>query len=154
MDEKEKSKLPEWLQDKRKLLIIILVIIAIIISGIFKFIIAGSVATKIISKVNGKSAQPSVIDNIIAQLTNPELCGPYMNDNADEVLVFKEDGSLDYIAAGFVESGEWMIDNNMLLLTIGDAIMEFEIIENSNNILELSNGFTDYTFTKLEYFDY
>ena len=154
MDEKEKSKMPEWLQDKKKLLIIILVIIAIIIGGIFKFLIAGTLATKLYSKITGTSNKVSVIDDIISQLTNPELCGPYMNDNADEVIVFKEDGSLDYVAAGYTETGSWMINNNILTLTIADNLMEFEIIKNSDNYLELSNGFTNYTFTKLDYFDY
>lgn len=154
MDEKEKSKIPEWLQDKKKQLIIILVIVALIVSGILKFLIAGTVVTRIISKVNGYNAQPSVIDNIIAQLTNPELCGPYLNDNADEVIVFKDDGTLDYVAAGFTESGEWYINDNLLTLTIGEAVMEFEIVENKDNILVLSNGFSEYSFTKLDYFDY
>ena len=29
-----------------------------------------------------------------------------------------------------------------------------EIVKKTDNVLELSNGFTNYSFTKLEYFDY
>ena len=156
MDENEKSKMPEWLQDKKKLVIIILVVIAIIVSGVLRFVLVSSVATKLYSKVMGYGNQTkvSVIDNIISQLKDPELCGPYMNDNADEVIVFKEDGSLDYVAAGFTESGEWMINDNILTLTIGENLMEFEIVKNEGNELELTNGFADYSFTKLTEFDY
>ncbi len=156
MDEKEKSKMPEWLKDKKKQFIIIIVIIAILASGVVKFILASAISNKIYSKVMGYNNQSSVsvFDKLISQLNNPKLSGPYMNDNADEVLIFNEDGTLDYVASGFKESGEWSINDNILTLTIAGNLMEFEIVTNEEDILELTNGLTTYSFTKLLNFDY
>ncbi len=154
MDEKKESKIPAWLQDKKKLIILIIIVILMIVNGITKLVLGITIANNINSYINGNAIQTTIINKFVANLTGKKLSGAYMNDYADEILIFNKDGSLNYVVSGYEETGEYTVDNNTLTLTIGENVIILEIVSKKDDKLELSNGFTTFTFTKVENIDY
>ena len=64
MDEKKESKIPAWLQDKKKLIILIIIVILMIVNGITKLVLGITIANNINSYINGNAIQTTIINKI------------------------------------------------------------------------------------------
>lgn len=150
----EEKKTPSWLQDKKKLLILIIIAFTLIVSFFVNLIIGGAITKAIYTKVTGNPDISSLVNTIISRVTQKELIGAYKNNNADEILVFKEDGEFEYIVPGYSEEGEFYVYRNSLTLTLGENLINFTIVDHTPDTLELDNGFQSFVFTKVEGYTY
>lgn len=148
--ENENNRLPSWLLDKKKALIIAIVIAAAILSFVSKLLIGSLVLdSALINKTKDIIGDKSISFINILNSKN-KLNGTYSNDYADEELHFHLDGSLEYTAGESFGMGSYEIKDDKLTMTINGQASDFDIIEKSDNTLIITNGVNIFSFTKGE----
>jgi len=146
----DKSKLPSWVKDRKKLLIIIIVIICLIGSAIntaiIGFISGAANTAKLVAALGSVTEFSDVFD---ALGSSKKLNGTYQNNFVDESMEFGKDGSVVYSYSGNVIFGEYEIEGNTLILELDGYEYYFDILTNDGKVLDLAYGGYEYNYTKL-----
>lgn len=148
--ENEKSRLPSFLQDRKKTLIIAIVVLAMILSFISS-VFWGSVIvnTSLAKKIKPILKQQGISITSLLKSDKHRLNGTYVNDYVDEELHFHLDGSLEYTSGEEIFAmGTYKLTDKTLTLTINGSESEFDIIDKTNVTLVFSNGDNVFSFTK------
>ncbi len=136
------SKIPSWLQDRKKLIILVIVIFAIIVSSFTTV----NTASAIIKKV--KSGGIFATNKIGQLFASKKLDGTYQNLYVEETMTFSKDGSVIYSYGGTLIFGTYEINGKYLELELEGNEYEFEIKENSGKNLTLDYMGFEYNYQK------
>jgi len=146
----DKSKLPSWVKDRKKFLIIIIVIICLIGSAIntavIGFVSGLANSAKLVAALGSMTEFSDVFDMLGS---SKMLNGTYQNNYVDESMEFGKDGSLVYSYAGNVVFGEYEIEDNTLIIELDGYEYYFDILTNDGKVLDLTYGAYEYNYTKL-----
>ncbi len=142
---KENSKIPAWLQDRKKLIIIGIIILAMIASA------ANTIGmTKIIAGrfVNASGIKQAVSQQVKSVFKSNKLDGTYENSYGNESMTFMKNGSLIYTFDYQIEFGTYKISGDYMTITLDGYDYQFFIEENSSKALVLYDGNYEYYYEK------
>ena len=163
----DKSKIPAFLLDRKKLMILCIVAICTIV---YTFN-SNKVSVRVINVVGEKAFGVEdmadrmkftyIIKNGLPLITISEitsghhghshgnsLSGTYKNLYADEVLSFKDNGRFVYGSGPNKEEGTFWIEDDMITLQLDDWEQSFTIVDKSNDSLVLFDGGNYYYYSK------
>ena len=126
----DKSKIPAWALDRKKMLILAIILLCTIAYSFRTVSHTKKMVDRIAFKATGTenfidSLRPdpfgSAVDkahDLIDGIGTEKLSGTYKNVNADESLGFKPDGTFTYGSGNMTEEGSWSLDENVLTLKL------------------------------------
>jgi hypothetical protein len=162
----DKSKIPAFLQDRKKLLILCIVAVCTIVytfnSSKVTINIINVVGEKtlgienVTERVNPKriirEGLPDVsipgIPDIPGRNNKGTLSGTYKNLYANEILSFKAGGKFVYSSGPDKEEGTFQVEDDIITLHLGDWEQSFTIVDKTNDTLVLFDGGNYYYYSK------
>jgi len=142
----EKTKLPAFLRDRKKIIILVIVVLAMILSFFSNLFVGTAIVSSSVFKKSGLKIKNLSITSIFKSKTR--LNGSYINDYVSEILTFRKDGGLEYVLNGDFYSGSYEINADKIKLTINGIESEFTLVDTSNDKLVFTNGEDVFSFTK------
>ena len=155
----DKSRLPSWLQDRKKSLILGIILLCMIVSSFNTGRTVTKYADMISVRVLGyKISETLTRDNIIRHSVNGisvaipghhrGLSGSFSNINADETLVFKNNGVFQYKSEGNTDTGSWSFEDGKLHLKLNNWETTLIVSEITDKTLVLYDGSMYYYYEK------
>ncbi|MBR5926774.1 MAG: lipocalin family protein [Firmicutes bacterium] len=155
----DKSRLPSWLQDRKKSLILGIILLCMIVSSFNNTRITIKYADNISVKLLGyKISDTLTKENIIKRSMNGisvaipghnrGLTGSFSNINADETLVFKNNGVFQYKSDGETDTGSWSFEDGKLHLKLNNWETTLFVSEITDKTLVLYDGSMYYYYEK------
>ena len=143
----ENSKLPSWLKDKKKLIIICIIIFAMILTS-FNMVMGIGVSVMKNAAVKGSLSTSNLAGITKLFHVSHHLNGLYMNRYVNETMEFGKDGSLVYGFNGSVIFGSYEIHGSTLIINLDGTDFEFNILNMDNGQLDIElDGFV-YNYVK------
>ena len=155
----DKSRLPSWLQDRKKSLILGIILLCMIVSSFNNTRITIKYADNISVRLLGyKISDTLTKENIIKRSMNGisvvipghnrGLTGSFSNINADETLVFKNNGVFQYKSDGETDTGSWSFEDGKLHLKLNNWETTLFVSEITDKTLVLYDGSMYYYYEK------
>jgi len=145
----ENDKIPSWLRDKKKLIILGIVLLALILSSTNTLRIARIAVDKIPGVAEAKAnIEGEVVDSVKSIFKSNKLTGTYSNSMSGETMVFGKDGSFTYVISGQMVPGTYSLDGDILTLCLNGGCYEFQVLQCDSSSLVMTDGYYQYEYQK------